>query len=98
MSLSALLPRTLRAPQVHACCTCLITLYHSFRRRCHLLGAAVNKYEEAAPSPRFPGPKWFLAVYIRDVWSRLPGLRAAVTSVFGSILKVDSTKKVCHFQ
>ena len=72
------------------------TLYHPFRRR-HLLCATVTKYEEAAPFPRFPVPKWFLAVYIRDVWSRLPELRAAVTSVFGSILKVDSTKKVCVF-
>ena len=59
-----------------------------------MFSTAVPEYEEAAPFPQFPGPKWFLAVYIRDVWSRLPELRA-VTSVFGSILKVDSTKKVC---
>lgn len=58
-----------------------------------VLNAAVTKYEEAAPFPGFPGQKSFLAVYIRDVWSRLSELRAAVTSVFGSILKVDSTKK-----
>ena len=32
---------------------------------------------------------------MRDVWSRLPQLQAAVTSVGGSILKIDSTKKVC---
>ena len=73
------------------------TICHPSRRGRHLLSAAVTKYEEAAPFPRFPGPKWFLAVYIRDVWSRLSELRAAVTSVFGSILKVDSTKKVCMF-
>ena len=65
-----------------------------FSRRCKVLGSGTTNYEEAAPFPRFPGPKWFLSVYIRDVWSRLPELRAAVTSVFGSILKVDSTKKV----
>ena len=33
---------------------------------------------------------------MRDVWSRLPALKAAVTSTFGEILKVDSTKKVCR--
>ena len=30
-----------------------------------------------------------------DVWSRLQALKAAVTSPFGEILKIDSTKKVC---
>lgn len=39
--------------------------------------------------------RWFLAVYVREVWSRLPALLAASTSVYGSILKIDSTKKVC---
>ena len=68
---------------------CCCMYFHTLRRR--TIGAAIAKYEEPAPFPRFPGPKWLLAVYIRDVWSRL---RAAVTSVFGSILKVDSTKKV----
>ena len=32
---------------------------------------------------------------MRDVWDRLPQLLAAATSVYGTILKVDSTKKVC---
>ena len=31
-------------------------------------------------------------MYIRDVWSRLPQLLAAATSMHGSILKID---KVC---
>lgn len=34
-------------------------------------------------------------MYVRDVWSRLPALLAAATSTYGSILKIDSTKKVC---
>ena len=29
------------------------------------------------------------------MWSRLPALLAASTSIFGSILKIDSTKKIC---
>ena len=34
-------------------------------------------------------------MYTRDVWERLPELLAAATSVHGSILKIDSTKKIC---
>ncbi|KAK2143968.1 hypothetical protein NP493_4354g00007 [Ridgeia piscesae] len=44
----------------------------------------------------FRSAKWFLATYVRDVWSRLPSLQAAVTSTFGRVLKIDSTKKVCR--
>lgn len=41
-----------------------------------------------------PMAKWFLATYIRDVWSRLSYLKASITSVYGAILKIDSTKKL----
>lgn len=34
-------------------------------------------------------------MYVRDVWSRLPELQTASTSIYGTILKIDSTKKVC---
>ena len=40
-----------------------------------------------------PMPKWFLAVYLRDVWSRLPILKASASSVYGNILKIASKKK-----
>ncbi len=39
--------------------------------------------------------RWFLAAYVRDIWHRLPALLAVATSTYGSILKIDSTKKVC---
>ena len=35
-----------------------------------------------------------MTAYVRDVWSRLPALQASITSIFGAILKIDSTKKV----
>lgn len=38
--------------------------------------------------------RWLLQAYTRDVWSRLPQLLATATSIFGRILKIDSTKKV----
>lgn len=42
-----------------------------------------------------PGHKWLLSVYCVDVLQRLPEVKAAITSTFGNILKMDSTKKVC---
>ena len=38
--------------------------------------------------------RWLLHVYARDVCSRLPQLLATATSIYGRILKIDSTKKV----
>ncbi|XP_072050117.1 uncharacterized protein [Amphiura filiformis] len=51
-------------------------------------------YEEAAPMRDLPRARWFLAAYVRDVWTRLPQLQASITSVYGSVIKIDSTKKV----
>ena len=31
-----------------------------------------------------PTPKWFLAIYIRDVWSRLETLKASAASIYGT--------------
>ncbi|KAL0966864.1 hypothetical protein UPYG_G00301130 [Umbra pygmaea] len=44
--------------------------------------------------PKVPSPVWLLTVYSVDVLSRVDELKARVTSTFGSILKMDSTKKV----
>ena len=65
------------------------------KRGIEQLGLTVPDYSEFPPFPKFPNPKWFLAVYLRDVWSRLPSLLAKVTSTYGSVLKIDSTKKIC---
>ena len=37
-----------------------------------------------------------LDVYTEDVRSRLPQLKAAITSTYGSVIKIDSTKKICR--
>ena len=55
----------------------------------------VPQYQPPSPFPKFPGAKWLLAVYVKDVWSRLPALLAQATSIYGWVLKIDSTKKVC---
>ena len=54
--------------------------------------AAPNK--EFPPMTPVPKESWFLAVYLRDVLSRLDEVKAKITSPFGSVLKMDSTKKV----
>ncbi|KAL2082546.1 hypothetical protein ACEWY4_022364 [Coilia grayii] len=44
--------------------------------------------------PPFPQPGWLLTVYGHDILSRLEDVEARVTSIFGKVLKMDSTKKV----
>ena len=51
-------------------------------------------FQTVSPMKNIPSPKWFLACYVRDVYCRLDLLKAAATSVFGRVLKIDSTKKV----
>ena len=60
------------------------------------MGRPAPLYATPPPFPHFPTPRWFLSVYVRDVWGRLPELRAEATSTFGRVLKVDSTKKICR--
>ena len=55
------------------------------------LGPPQKQIPPMTPVPRAP---WFLAVFLRDVMSRLGEIKAKITSTFGSILKMDSTKKV----
>lgn len=53
-----------------------------------------RSYENVPTLKSPPTQKWFLATYVRDVWSRLPILKSSATSIYGSILKIDSTKKI----
>ena len=71
------------------------------------LRQAIPEYHPPIPFPSFPSARlsahyllkssfrWLLQVYTKDVWSRLPQLCATATSVYGKIIKIDSTKKVC---
>ena len=42
-----------------------------------------------------PMCSWLMSVYARDILHTLPQLLATCTGIFGSVLKIDSTKKVC---
>ncbi|KAM9723716.1 uncharacterized protein ACNS7B_019020 [Menidia menidia] len=50
--------------------------------------------------PEPPGPaivpscKWLLSVYSQDILTRLEDTKAHITSIHGTILKMDSTKKI----
>ncbi|KAK0153864.1 hypothetical protein N1851_004056 [Merluccius polli] len=44
--------------------------------------------------PPVPQYGWLLLVYCHDILSRLEDVKARVTSIFGTILKMDSTKRV----
>ncbi|KAK0153860.1 hypothetical protein N1851_004052 [Merluccius polli] len=44
--------------------------------------------------PPVPQYGWLLLVYRHDILSRLEDVKARVTSIFGTILKMDSTKRV----
>ncbi|KAK0135333.1 hypothetical protein N1851_028826 [Merluccius polli] len=41
-----------------------------------------------------PTNRWLLTVYGKDLMSRMDHIKASITSTFGSILKMDSTKKM----
>ena len=44
-----------------------------------------------------PSIYWLMSVHRKDVTQRLGEIKASITSVYGEILKIDSTKKVSEF-
>ena len=50
--------------------------------------------DEPPSLPTLPKAGWLLTVYRRDVLSRVEEVKAYITSTFGSVLKIYSTKKV----
>lgn len=51
-------------------------------------------FQEPPPLVPVPSYKWLLTVYSQDILNRLDHIKASITSTYGSILKMDSTKKV----
>lgn len=50
--------------------------------------------KDIPPMPPVSKAPWFLAVYSRDVVGRIQETKAKIKSTFGTVLKMDSTKKV----
>ena len=68
-------------------------LYLSVLRKLRAPGAAPQ--EVSLPEMhKVPGLTWLGGVYVREAITRLDETKARVTSIFGDILKMDSTKKV----
>ena len=57
-------------------------------------GAAPLRVTPLPPFLDVPSVQWLLTVHGYDVLFQLEDFKARVTSIFGSILKMDSTKKV----
>jgi len=49
---------------------------------------------EIPPQTDVPLPRWLMSDYLRDVMSRIDDVKAKLTSTFGSVLEVVSTKKL----
>ena len=56
--------------------------------------AEIPKEDALVPKPSVPSPKWFISTYLADIRARENELLASITSTFGEILKIDSTRKV----
>ncbi|KAI4905920.1 hypothetical protein NFI96_030119 [Prochilodus magdalenae] len=57
-------------------------------------GVEVQHVVPPPPMVPIPSPHWLLTIHARDVRTRIGEMKARVTSIFGSILKIHSTKKV----
>lgn len=78
-------------------CGIYLDLCRQYAAVCRCFGKHVPKFEDPPPPLKtLHSARWLLSCYVRDVYSRLPLLHAAITSIGGSILKLDSTKKICN--
>lgn len=67
--------------------------YYSVCEQFLALCSLRGPFPPAPAMPPLPSPVWLLTVYGYDVLTRLEEYKARITSIFGSILKMDSTKK-----
>ncbi|XP_056116177.1 uncharacterized protein LOC130092361 [Rhinichthys klamathensis goyatoka] len=51
-------------------------------------------FQEPPEPTVVPSCKWLLTVYSQDILTRLDEIHARITSTYGSVLKMDSTKKI----
>ena len=68
-------------------------LFLSVLRKLRVPGATPQAVS-IPPMHPVPSVPWLISVYAREALTRLTETKARVTSIFGDILKLDSTKKV----
>ena len=66
--------------------------YLSVLEQLQVPGVAVRRVT-VLPMRPIPNVPWLISVYARDALGRLEETKGRITSVFGDILKMDSTKK-----
>lgn len=52
------------------------------------------KFEDPPEYIPLPSYKWFLTAYVQDILPSIEEIRSEITSTFGIIIKMDSTKKI----
>lgn len=67
----------------------------SFQSSAHRGFFGIPHFQRPPPQRPVPRHRWFMKVYQLDVINRLDYIKASITSQFGAILKMDSTKKIC---
>lgn len=58
--------------------------------------AARLEFSEPPPYTAVPRHRWFLKVYQIDVLDRIDYIKAHMTSLFGTVLKMDSTNTMAN--
>ncbi|RVE63408.1 hypothetical protein OJAV_G00135740 [Oryzias javanicus] len=53
-----------------------------------------QKFQEPPKFPDVPSYKWLHVVYSQDILNRCEDIKANITSTYGSILKLDSTREI----
>ncbi|XP_031731676.1 uncharacterized protein LOC116399006 isoform X2 [Anarrhichthys ocellatus] len=68
--------------------------FMSTYRKSTMPGVTVPPPPDLPEMDLVPTRQWILSAFATDSFARLEEMRAKVTSVFGSVLKMDSTKKI----
>ncbi len=74
-----------------------------YLKDCKWIASAVNSslilpvtFETAPSMPSVPKHRWLMQVYAQYVLQRLDEIKATITSQYGQIFKMESTKKVAR--
>ncbi|RXN39302.1 hypothetical protein ROHU_000313 [Labeo rohita] len=67
---------------------------HHLRKVALVQSAATPAFSAPAPFKPLPLAQWFETVHSNDILSHLDEMKGVITSTYGRILKMDSTKKV----
>lgn len=71
-----------------------LTECQHFAKQVRSLFTGPHTFQEPPSFVPMPEHKWLLTVYAQDVMARIDYIKTSITSIFGRILKMDSTKIV----